>query len=399
MVKQSVTTDVLIIGAGAAGLMCAKTAAGRGKKVLLVDHARKAGQKILMSGGGHCNFTNYDIQPENYLCHNPHFCKSALKQYSQWDFIALLEAHGIDYHEKKPGQLFCVDKAKVIVALLLDECAKAGVRIETKCSVEQVQKANDGFIVKATIGKVKTRSLVVASGGLSIPTMGASPFGYQLAGQFGLKVYLQQPALVPFTFNPAFLQRYATLSGQSLKARVRCRQQFFEDFVLFTHRGLSGPAILQISSYWQPGDKIELDLLPTIDLLAELLQQKAKKPQQKLKNVLRNWFGKKMLDCFLADWKLDFADKALAQIAQKDLQALAYQFHHWELKPSATEGYRTAEVTLGGVDSNELSSKTMESHKVKGLYFIGEVVDVTGHLGGYNFQWAWSSGYVAGMNV
>ncbi len=386
--------DVLVIGAGAAGLMCAITAGQRGRKVLLLDHAKKIGRKILMSGGGRCNFTNLFVEPDNYLCQNPHFCKSALSRYSQWDFIALMERCGVPYHEKTLGQLFCDNKSQDVLQLLLGEARQAGVKIRARCDVERIESAPDkGFVVTTSLGSVKAESLVVASGGLSIPSMGASGFGYQVARDFGLRVLPTSAGLVPFTLKQQDLAIFLPLSGTAIEVRVSCNDMSFTEAMLFTHRGLSGPAILQISSYWNEGETIEIDLLPNLDLAAYIKNMQRERPKIELKTLLAELLTKKMAQCFCELW---FENRAINQLNDKDREELARQFHHWQIRPSGTEGYRTAEVTLGGVDSDELSSKTLEAKKQAGLYFVGEVIDVTGHLGGFNFQWAWASGYAAG---
>ncbi len=391
--------DVLIIGAGAAGLMCGISAAERGRQTMIIDHANKVGKKILMSGGGRCNFTNYFTEPTNYLSHNEHFCKSALSRYTQWDFIALVEKHNIPYHEKKLGQLFCNNKAKDIVNMLLSECEERGAEVRIKCSVESIKKTDKGFIVSTNQGKWQCQSLVIATGGLSIPTMGATSFGYDIARQFGLKIYPTWAALVPFTLNPKMLEDFNGLSGVSTDALVACNGQSFRENILFTHRGLSGPAILQISSYWQPGDTLEINLFPDINLFEQLKQWQQQKPKSQLNTLLAEQLTKNLADRLSQLWFAEIAHNNIADISFEQLQQIAKQFQHWQLKPTGTEGYRTAEVTMGGVDTDEISSKTFEAKKVKGLYFIGEVLDVTGHLGGFNFQWAWASGYCAGQYV
>lgn len=396
-------TDVLIVGAGAAGLMCAITAGQRGRKVLVVDHANKVGKKILMSGGGRCNFTNMYTEPGNYLSHNAHFCKSALSRYTPWDFIALVSKHEVPYHEKKLGQLFCDNKSQDIVQLLLAEARAVNVQIRTRCAVDTLQKLDDsaGFTVTTALGTVTTQSLVIATGGLSIPTLGATGWGYQVARDFGLQVLPTRAGLVPFTLSESELAVFADLSGSSVEARVSCGDTSFLENILFTHRGISGPAILQISSYWREGERVEIDLLPQLDLTAYLPQMQRERPKAELKTLLGELLTKKLAQCLCAlwggaEWRPDLP---VNQLTPVQIQAIAHAFHHWQLQPAGTEGYRTAEVTLGGVDTNELSSKTMEAKKQPGLYFIGEVVDVTGWLGGFNFQWAWASGYAAGSFV
>ncbi len=388
--------EVIIIGAGAAGLMCAIEAAKRGRKVLLLDHANRVGKKILMSGGGRCNFTNYHISPERYLSHNPHFCKSALSRYTQWDFINWVKAHHIPYHEKTLGQLFCDDSAKDIVNMLLLESERARVEIKLHTKVEKiVRKDNNHFIVTTLEGNYLCESLVIASGGLSIPTMGASPFGYHIAEQFGIKVWPTRAGLVPLTWQPADKECFVGLSGISTPASVHVSDINFNENILFTHRGLSGPAILQISSYWQSGETLMIKLLPELDLALVLKNTKQTHPKKTLMQVLSDYFPKRLLELFINNLLIN----QLANLSDKELEEVAGCLQEWRLKPNGTEGYRTAEVTLGGVDCDAISSKTMEAKTVPGLFFIGEVVDVTGWLGGYNFQWAWSSGWAAGQVV
>ncbi|AFN76457.1 flavoprotein [Stutzerimonas stutzeri DSM 10701] len=392
------TTDVTIIGAGAAGLMCAFSAAARGRRVLLLDHANKAGKKILMSGGGRCNFTNMYTEPANFLSGNPHFCKSALARYTQWDFIEMVARHGIPYHEKKLGQLFCDNKASDILNMLLDECAQAGVELRLDTRIEAVEKDAQSYALRTSLGPVRCASLVIATGGLSIPTLGASGFGYQLARQFGHSVLPTRAGLVPFTITEPQLKAICDeLSGTSVEdCLVSCNGQSFRENILFTHRGLSGPAILQVSSYWQAGDAIEINLLPHLDLVEWLSEQQRERPNSELKTILGELFTRKMAGLLAEHW---FSSKPLKQYAPSELEQIAGKLSAWQLVPSGTEGYRTAEVTLGGVDTREVSSKTMESQKSPGLYFIGEVLDVTGHLGGFNFQWAWASAYAAAQYV
>ncbi|MCX7513552.1 NAD(P)/FAD-dependent oxidoreductase [Frateuria hangzhouensis] len=386
-------TDVLIIGAGAAGLMCAITAGQRGRRVLVLDHANKPGKKILMSGGGRCNFTNLGVTPANYLSANPHFAKSALARYTPADFIALVEKHRIAFHEKELGQLFCDDSSKQIVRMLLDECTAAGVLVQTSCAVARVRHGEAGFSVTTAHGEVHAESLVIASGGLSIPSMGATGFGYELARQFGHAVRPTRAGLVPLTLSGKHQERYADLAGVALPAEARCGRQSFRAGLLFTHRGVSGPSILQISSYWQPGEELRLDLLPDGDAAGWLPEQRAARPAAELKTVLSDLLPKRLAQR-LCD--LDFGNRPMRQYREGELAAIGTRLHDWPLVASGTEGYRTAEVTLGGVDTDGLSSSTLQSKLVPGLYFIGEVVDVTGWLGGYNFQWAWASGHAAG---
>jgi predicted Rossmann fold flavoprotein len=386
--------DVLIIGAGAAGLMCAITAGQRGRSVLVVDHANKVGKKILMSGGGRCNFTNLGTTPANYLSANPHFAKSALARCTPWDFIALVEKHRIAWHEKELGQLFCDDSSKQIVRMLLDECAAAGVTVEANCGVQRVRRTPEGFSVHTARGEVHAESLVVASGGLSIPSMGASGFGYELARQFGHNVLPTRAGLVPLTLSGKHQEHYADLAGVALPAaETRVGKQSFRAGLLFTHRGISGPAILQISSYWQPGDELRIDLLPDLDVGTHLVEQRTARPLAELKTVLGEILPKRLAQRLCEQW---FANRPMRQYREAELVQIGAQLNAWPITASGTEGYRTAEVTLGGVDTDGLSSSTMQSKLVPGLYFIGEVVDVTGWLGGYNFQWAWASGQAAG---
>ncbi|MEW6130160.1 MAG: NAD(P)/FAD-dependent oxidoreductase [Acidobacteriota bacterium] len=388
------TKDVIIIGGGAAGLFCAIEAGKRRRRVLVVEHNPVVGKKILISGGGRCNFTNLYTAPKNYLSANPHFCKSALARYTPQDFIALVEKHRIAYHEKKLGQLFCDGSAQQIINMLLDECRFAGVEIGVGCRVTGVEKSAHSFIIETSQGRVESASLVIASGGLSIPKIGASDFGYRLARQFGLAIQATRPALVPLTFAPQKLEALMNLSGVSVDAIARCNAAEFRENLLLTHRGLSGPAILQISSYWQPGDTIEINLLPELD--AESLLLDARTSDLHLVNLLSEHLPRR----FAQMWCEQFApSRAMRTYSNDELTAIAGKLAHWQLTPDGTEGYKKAEVTAGGVDTRMLSSKTMEAREVAGLYFIGEVVDVTGQLGGYNFQWAWASGFAAGQHV
>ena len=390
------SADVVIIGAGAAGLMCAITAGQRGRKVVVLDHANKVGKKILMSGGGRCNFTNMYTEPDHFLCANPHFPKSALARYTQWDFLELVNKHQIPYHEKKLGQLFCDNKSSDILNMLLEECDRAGVEIHTHCDIKRVIAADNGFQLTTSLGDIGCESLVVATGGLSIPTMGATGFGYQVAEQFGLRLLPCTAGLVPFTLDKQTMEKLLPLSGNSLEVVVSTGDNNFREDMLFTHRGLSGPAMLQISSYWRPGQPIVIDWSPAMALADYLLQAQQERPKAELKTVLGNVFTKNFAAVFCEHW-LD--NKPLNQYSQKQLETIANQLHNWSIVPAGTEGYRTAEVTLGGVNTDDISSKTMEAKQQKSLYFIGEVVDVTGHLGGFNFSWAWASGYAAGSYV
>ena len=385
--------DVIVIGAGAAGLMCAATAAERGRKVLVIDHANKAGKKILMSGGGRCNFTNMYTEPANFLSQNPHFCKSALARYTQWDFIGLVAGYGVPYHEKKLGQLFCDNKASDILSLLLAECERTGAEVRLDTSVQEVAAVEGGYRLLTSGGPLTCASLVIATGGLSIPTLGATGFGYQLARQFGHQVLPTRAGLVPFTITDQLKALCTELSGTSVDCIASCNGQSFRENLLFTHRGLSGPAILQVSSFWAPGDVVSINLLPDHDAMAWLESAQAERPNAELRTVLGDLFTRKMAQLLCEQW---FESRPMKQYTPAQLQVIASQLGDWQLVPAGTEGYRTAEVTLGGVDTREVSSKTMESLKSPGLYFIGEVLDVTGHLGGFNFQWAWASGHAAG---
>jgi predicted Rossmann fold flavoprotein len=390
------STDVVIIGAGAAGLMCALTAAARGRTVLLIDHANKAGKKILMSGGGRCNFTNMYTEPANFFSQNPHFAKSALARYTPWDFIAMVNEHGVPYHEKKLGQLFCDNKSRDILEMLLDECRLAGVDLRLSTSVQQIEKTESGYRLGTDMGDIASTSLVVATGGLSVPTLGATGFGYEIARQFGHHVLATRAGLVPFTIAGQLRELCAELSGTSVACLVSCNDQSFRENILFTHRGLSGPAILQISSFWHPGDVVEINLLPDHNPLQWLQGQQSARPDTELKTVLGEVFTKKMASLLADHWS---ASKPIKQYTPAAVRDIADKLGAWRLVPAGTEGYRTAEVTLGGVDTREVSSKTMESLKSPGLYFIGEVLDVSGHLGGFNFQWAWASGHAAAQFV
>ncbi len=390
------STDVVIIGAGAAGLMCALTAAARGREVLLIDHANKAGKKILMSGGGRCNFTNLYTEPANFFSQNPHFCKSALARYSPWDFIAMVTEHGVPYHEKKLGQLFCDNRSRDIRDMLLDECRRAGADVRLDTAVQQVERTGTGYVLDTDLGRVAASSLVIATGGLSVPTMGATGFGYEVARQFGHTVLDTRAGLVPFVMTDQLKGMCAELSGTSVASVVSCNGQSFRENILFTHRGLSGPAILQISSFWNLGDAVEVDLLPDRDVLEWLQRAQAERPDSMLRTLLAEVFTRKLAALLADGW---FTDKPMKQHTPSELRDIADKLGAWQVVPAGTEGYRTAEVTLGGVDTRELSSKTMESLTCPGLYFIGEVVDVTGHLGGFNFQWAWASGYAAAQYV
>ncbi|QSX77816.1 BaiN/RdsA family NAD(P)/FAD-dependent oxidoreductase [Agrilutibacter solisilvae] len=389
--------DVLVIGGGAAGLMCAITAGQRGLRAVVIEHANRVGKKILMSGGGRCNFTNTGASPAQYLSANRHFCKSALARYTPAHFIELVDRHGIAWHEKELGQLFCDESSKQIVKMLLDECEAAGVRIHTQCSIERVAHGDSGqFHLHTTRGAFSAPALVVASGGLSIPSMGASGFGFELARQFGHSVLPTRAGLVPLTLSGKHQERLEDLSGVAFPVEARCGKAAFHNHLLITHRGISGPAILQISSYWQPGDDLRLDLLPGQDALESLHRWQAQRPAAELKTVLGDVLPKRFAQRLCEVW---LPNRPMKQYNEPQLRELAAQLEAWPLVASGTEGYRTAEVTLGGVDTDELSSSTMQSRRVPGLYFIGEVVDVTGWLGGYNFQWAWASAHAAGSAV
>lgn len=419
--------DVIVLGAGAAGLFCAAIAGARGRRVLVLEKANKVGKKILMSGGGRCNFTNRLVEAQNFICDNPHFCKSALSRYTPWDFIALVERHGIEYEERKHGQLFCRNSAKDILAMLLDECAKAGVTIATHCDIRAVQAvpaqadeactaarnrtleaAGDRFIVECEQGaeeqtrqprRLTCQSLVIATGALSIPTLGGSGLGYEIAAQFSLPSTERRAGLVPLMFSDAMQPLCERLSGVSLEVEVSCNGQSFTEALLFTHRGISGPSILQISNYWHPGDTVTVNLLPGLGCGDWLLHNKRAHGGILLRTLLCQHLPKALVTELQALWWTGDAERKLADFSDKRLLQLASLLSGWRLKPSATEGYRTAEVTLGGVDTAAISSSTMEARQHKGLYFIGEVLDVSGQLGGYNFQWAWSSAYTAGQFV
>ena len=414
--------DVIIIGAGASGLYCALTAGRRGRRVLVIDHANKAGKKILMSGGGRCNFTNYFVEPEHFIGDNPHFCKSALSRYPSWEFIGMVEAHQIPYHEREHGQLFCDDSAQDILTMLLDECAAVGVHVKLSTQIDHVQSLaqHDSHRFELTthkkLGKkdvasesqssqtrYRCESLVVATGGLSIPTMGASGIGYELAQQFGHTLIPTDASLVPFTFTDKTGELIRNLAGISLPVIASNERISFKLPVLFTHRGLSGPAMLQLSNYWHTGETIRINLLPDVDVIDLLLARKKSHPRQLIRTVLAentdNALPKKLLAALQAHLWDDIKDTELANIKDERISDLGTTLNGWQLKPSGTEGYRTAEVTRGGVRTDEVSSKTMQSNLQDGLYFIGEVLDVTGWLGGYNFQWAWASGFVSGEVV
>ncbi len=396
--------DCVVIGGGAAGLMCAATAAKRGLTVKVLDHANKVGKKILMSGGGRCNFTNYYIEPENYLSSNSHFCKSALSRYTQYDFLELVGKYQLNYHEKTLGQLFCDNKAKDILNILLEECETNGVDVHTDCaikSIEPIEKDPARFQLSTDIGDILTRSVVIATGGLSIPTMGATGFGYDIAKQFGLRIKPRYASLVPFTFKGELLAMMQSLAGVSLPITVECQGQSFAESLLFTHKGLSGPAMLQISNYWQPEDNLTIDFLPSLSLENLLDEWQKNQRSSEIKNKLSQYLPKRFVVAWLEanSEMLALSDKSIAEWSREERYIFSQYFHAWQCVPAGTEGYKTAEVTKGGVDTDGVSSKTFEAKKTPGLFFVGEVLDVTGWLGGYNFQWAWASGYCAAQYV
>lgn len=410
MLDNQIQADVVIIGAGAAGLMCAITAAERGRSVLVIDHANKPGKKILISGGGRCNFTNMYTEPTNYISQNPHFCKSALKRYTQWDFIAKVDKAELPWHEKKLGQLFSDQGSKAILNMLLDECEKLDVSIQLDCHTQEIIKQDStdtGFQIHTLVNDLENviscESLVIATGALSFPTMGASDFGHKLAQQFDIQLTDVRPGLVPFTFDAKDKQQFSELSGVAIDSNIEVvkkdnkqKPPSFRENILFTHKGLSGPATLQISSYWLPGDTIKVCLLPDLDLAQELKQVQQDNPKKHLHSVLQQYFPQRVVDCFCINIDIQ---QPLQSYKHNELQTIANLFQQWQFIPSGTEGYKKAEVTIGGVNTDEVSSKTFEAKKVDSLYFIGEVLDVTGHLGGFNFQWAWASGYCAGQYV
>ncbi len=390
--------DVVIIGAGAAGLFCAAQIGKSGKSVIVLDNGKKAGRKILMSGGGYCNFTNLDVSAANYLSQNPHFVKSALARYTQWDFIGLVAQYGIAYHEKESGQLFTDEGAEQIVNLLLQECRDAQVTIQLSVHINRVDSLASGFVVQAENGKCwQGEQLVIATGGLSMPKLGATPFGYQIAEQFGLNIIPPRASLVPFTYLEQD-KVFAELAGVSLPVTAKSKNgKSFSNALLFTHRGISGPAILQISNYWQPNESIEIDLLPQLNISEYLLELRHTSPKIQLRTALQRLLPNKLVEIL---WqRLALKEVVLADLSKTTLTVLEQGLHHWQFMPNGTEGYRTAEVTLGGVDTQHISTKTMEVQDIKGLYFIGEVLDVTGWLGGYNFQWAWSSAYACATAI
>ncbi|MDC9725504.1 MAG: NAD(P)/FAD-dependent oxidoreductase [Gammaproteobacteria bacterium] len=409
--------DVIIIGAGASGLLCAFTAAQRGRRVLVIEKANKVGKKILMSGGGKCNFTNHIVEAEHFISENTHFCKAALKRYSQWDFIAMVERHGIEVEERKHSQQFCKNSAKEILTMLLDECSQAGVEIKTHCEINKVETlelkghsdkyqhddARSQYQISVThdhsVHKLECHSLVVATGALSIPSLGGSGIGYEIAKQFNLALTDRRAGLVPFMFSDGVKAICERLSGLALEVDLSCNGQTFTENLLFTHRGISGPVVLQTSNYWKQGDEISINLLPYLDVAKWLVEAKKKQGKLLLRTLLTKKLAKALVSELQTLWWSNTADSPLAEYSDKQLMVIGDAINNWIVKPSATEGYRTAEVTLGGVDTGGISSKTMEAKQQAGLYFTGEVLDVTGHLGGYNFQWAWSSGYSAGLAV
>lgn len=400
--------DVIILGAGAAGLFCAFTAAQRGRKVLVLEKSNKVGKKILMSGGGKCNFTNYFVEADNFICANPHFCKAALTRYNQWDFIAMVERYDIAYEERDHSQLFCLNSAKDILNMLLAECEQAGVEIQTRCDIDSISDLSataEAVNYQVKYGhngkqqRLKSAALVIATGALSIPTLGGSGFGYEVAQQFGLSLLERRAGLVPFMFSDNLKPICERLSGLALPVEVTCQNKSFSENLLFTHRGMSGPVILQISNYWAPGDQVVINLLPDTDVSQWLLEAKQQQGKSLLKNLLSQKLAKSLVNELQQLWWPERATSPISEISDKQLLCIATQINNWHVKPSASEGYRTAEVTLGGVDTDGISSKTMQAKQQPGLYFIGEVMDVSGHLGGYNFQWAWSSGYSAGLVV
>ena len=411
LADNSQNYDVVVLGAGAAGLMCALTAGQRGRRVLVLEKSNKVGKKILMSGGGRCNFTNLEVEPENFISANPHFCKSALSRYTQWDFIAMVEKHGVEYEERKHGQLFCLNTARDILDMLLAECETAAVEIRSGCEIVDIQTLSStdekpGYALTLSKDSEEDRGMtltcpavVVATGALSIPTLGGSGRGYEYAQRFGLSLTDRRAGLVPFMFSDAMKALCERLSGLATEVTVSSNGQSFTESMLFTHRGISGPSMLQISNYWLPGDELHINLLPGIEIEDWLLALKNSQGKSLLRSALSQKLPKALVAELQTLWWADLADSALAEFSDKKLAEIGRQLGGWRLKPSATEGYRTAEVTLGGVDTSNISSKTMEVRNHPGLYFIGEVVDVTGHLGGFNFQWAWSSGYSAGMFV
>lgn len=391
--------DIIVIGGGASGLMCAGLCGQKDLSVLVLDRANKVGKKILMSGGGRCNFTNLYVEPDNFICSNPHFVKSALSRYTQWDFISLVAKHGISYHERKHGELFCDNSAKDILNMLIEECPPHKVDIRTKCEIESIAYKDETYFVKSNLGNFETKRLVIASGGLSIPTMGASGFGYQIAKQFGHQVLPTRAGLVPFTFSDNTKNLTERLSGLAHESDAYNKQASFKENILFTHRGISGPAALQLSNYWNASESFNINLFPNEDIEAILLTDKENSGKSLLRTVLSKYLAKSLITELEALFWKEQKDKPLGEFSNQKLKEIAQHLSAWSLRPSGTEGYRTAEVTLGGVDTNEVSSKNMESTIQPGLFFIGEVLDVTGHLGGFNFQWAWASAFAMSESV
>ena len=392
--------DAIVLGGGAAGLMTAWQAGLRGKRMRVLERSNKAGRKILMSGGGRCNFTNLYVSEENFICSNPHFAKSALRRYTAWDFIGKVIEHEVPYHERRHGQLFCDNKARDILNLLLDECASVGAEISTNCEISSVEYTDEQlYRVTTSQGVMMTPSLVVATGGLSIPSMGTTPFGYEIAKQFGMRVLPLRASLVPYTFDGKLKEMFSRLSGNAIDTEIRFGKTSFTEALLFTHRGLSGPVVLQISNYWVPGQSVTVDLLPAEDTGSLLIEAKNGKPRSLVRTVLQQKLPKNLVLELESLWWPTLREKPLADFTDAQLTEIGKQLNNWELVPAGTEGYKTAEVTLGGVHTDDLSSKTMESKTQPGLYFVGEVVDVTGHLGGFNFQWAWSSGFACGESI
>jgi hypothetical protein len=396
---MTIAYDCIVLGAGAAGLLCARSAGQRGRRVLVIEHANRVGKKILMSGGGRCNFTNTGTTPAQFISANPHYCKSALARYRPSDFVEMVERHQIAYHEKELGQLFCDVSSKQIVAMLLAECAAAAVEIRIDCAFQQVQHSASGFVVHTRQGVFQAPSLVVATGGLSIPSMGATGIGFELARQFGHAVLPTRAGLVPLTFSGSYSEQYSDLSGLALPISAQAGKALFRNAMLLTHRGISGPAILQISNYWSPGEALRINLLPELAVESWLREQQRERPRLELLSALAEVLPRRLAQRLLELWLGQAHSQPLQHYSHKQLGELAAYLQQWPVLPSGTEGYRTAEVTLGGVDTRGLNSSTMASRQVPGLYFIGEVVDVTGHLGGYNFQWAWASGFAAGQAV
>ena len=392
--------DAIVLGGGAAGLMTAWQAGLRGKRVSVLERSNKPGRKILMSGGGRCNFTNLYVSEDNFLCSNPHFVKSALNRYTAWDFIGKVLEHDVPYHERKHGQLFCDNKAKDILNMLLDECAQVGTEIITNCDIKTVMPTDDKqYCVATSYGELIAPSVVVATGGLSIPSMGTTPFGYEIAEQFGMRVQPLRASLVPYTFDGKLKEMFSRLSGNAIDVEISFGKHSFNEALLFTHRGLSGPVVLQISNYWVPGQSVTVDLMPEHNVTDLLICAKQDKPKNLIRTILNQYLPKNLVLELEALWWSELKDKPIAQLNNAQLSIIATHLKSWELVPAGTEGYKTAEVTLGGVHTDDLSSKTMESRNQPGLYFVGEVVDVTGHLGGFNFQWAWSSGFACAESL